>query len=520
VPGQAGYFVAADDKTPYDLLPAPQLEGTPNAQGGKLPPFLPAMLGKLAQVEPNLSAGDLTLLTTGASGLASVEGVDTRVQNATSLPNGPFQLTGPSMPYDAYTGDPVHRFYQMWQQSDCSVKHATPANPSGCLSDLYPYVANSYSSSVQGSTAMAFLNVLKGDAPYLKLLADEYTMSDNYHQAQMGGTMVEHFYIAMADNVYFSDGKGEAIPAPADAIANPNPAPGSTRYTRDARYTNCSDMSQPGVAPIVTYLAALPYKPDSKCAPGHYYVLNNQSPGYKTDGSLDPAGVPPTAVRSIGDALNEKGISFRYYGAGYRLALSGNAEAAALYCDICNPFQYQSLIMGDAAKRAENLKDTTDLYADIAAGTLPAVSYVKPDGLTDGHPESSKLNLFESFVRNIVDRVKAKPELFANTAIFVTFDEGGGYYDSGFIQPLDFFGDGPRIPFIVVSPYSTGGHIDHGYADHASVVKFIERNWGLSPLSDRSRDNLPNPEASPNPYVPANMPAIGDLSGMFNFARK
>ena len=88
VPGQTGYFIAADDKTPYDLLPAPQLEGTPNAQGDKLPPFLPALLGKLAQVEPNLSAGDLTLLTTGASGLASVEGVDTRVQNATSLPNG------------------------------------------------------------------------------------------------------------------------------------------------------------------------------------------------------------------------------------------------------------------------------------------------------------------------------------------------------------------------------------------------------------------------------------------------
>ena len=431
VPGQTSYFIAAGDKKPYDLLPAPQLEGTPNAQSEKLPPFLPALLGKLAQFEPNLSVGDLTLLTTGASGLPSVEGVDTRVQNATSLPNGPFQLTGPSMPYDAYTGDPVHRFYQMWQQSDCSVKHATAANPSGCLSDLYPYVADSFSSSVQGGLAMAFLNVLKGDAPYLKALADEYTMSDNYHQAQMGGTMVEHFYIAMADNLYFSDGKGNAIPAPADAIANPNPALGSTRYTLDARYSNCSDMSQPGVAPIVTYLASLPYKPDSKCAPGHYYVLNNDSPGYNTDGTLNPTGVPPTAVRSIGDALNEKGVSFRYYGAGYRLALSGNAEAAALYCDICNPFQYQSSIMGDAAQRAEHLKDTTDLYADIAGGTLPAVSYVKPDGLIDGHPQSSKLNLFESFVRNIVDRVKAKPELFANTAIFVTFDEGGGYYDFG-----------------------------------------------------------------------------------------
>ncbi len=51
-------------------------------------------------------------------------------------------------------------------------------------------------------------------------------------------------------------------------------------------------------------------------------------------------------------------------------------------------------------------------------------------------------------------------------------------------------------------------------------MKFIERNWGLRPLSERSRDNLPNPEASPNPYVPANMPAVGDLFSMFNFTRK
>src|SRR6266851_2152302 len=57
----------------------------------------------------------------------------------------------------------------------------------------------------------------------------------------------------------------------------------------------------------------------------------------------------------------------------------------------------------------------------------------------------------------------ANPELKANTALFITFDEGGGYYDSGFIQPLDFFGDGPRIPLVVVSPYSTGGRVVHSY---------------------------------------------------------
>ena len=143
-------------------------------------------------------------------------------------------------------------------------------------------------------------------------------------------------------------------------------------------------------------------------------------------------------MRSIGDALNEKGIPFRYYGGGFNAALSGNA---LFYCDICNPFQYQASIMADPASRAAHLKDTQDLLGDIEAGALPAVSYVKPDWWTDGHPKTSKLGLFEAFARNIVERIKAKPELFAKTAIIVTFDEGGGYYDSGFIQPLDFFGD-------------------------------------------------------------------------------
>jgi phospholipase C len=101
--------------------------------------------------------------------------------------------------------------------------------------------------------------------------------------------------------------------------------------------------------------------------------------------------------------------------------------------------------MTNAAVRTAHLKDTSDLYADIQNGTLPAVSFVKPDGFVDGHPASSKLNLFEGFTKKIVDGVMSNPHLQENTAIFVTFDETGGYYDSGYIQPLDFFGDGPRI---------------------------------------------------------------------------
>ena len=143
---------------------------------------------------------------------------------------------------------------------------------------------------------------------------------------------------------------------------------------------------------------------------------------------------------------------------------------------------------------ADHMRDVTDLFTDLTNGTLPAVSYVKPDGTMDGHPASSKWTLFEAFAKNIIELAQSNQELWAETAIFVTVDEGGGYYDSGFIQPVDFFGTGPRIPMIAVSPFSTGGHISHAYNEHSSFVKFVERNWMLdTTLSDRSRDNLPNP---------------------------
>ena len=109
--------------------------------------------------------------------------------------------------------------------------------------------------------------------------------------------------------------------------------------------------------------------------------------------------------------------------------------------------------------------------------------------------------------------------MWSSTAIFITTDEGGGYYDSGYVQPLDFFGDGTRIPLIVVSPYVRPGHISHDYTDHVSLLKFIERNWNLGTISQRSRDGLPNPtyDGNGSEYVPANSPAIGDLFDLFAF---
>ncbi len=566
------YGVSPQEKTVYATLPPPLV-------GGPKTPYISNITDAIAS-ENGLDPAYYQYLTTGGTGQTS-HTPDQRIQDVLNLPPGPFQLTSESFPYDSYAASPVHRYYQMFQQLDCNIHYATYANPSGCKSDLFPWVEVTVGAGTngaaqptgfsnlttgEGSTSMGFYNMLQGDASYTKYLADNYAMSDNYHQPAKGGTGLDSIYLGFGDAIYFSDANfNPAKPPhkievwkdqPADAgvvdeIENPDPQPATNNwYTEDGyggggfgspvsgggSYTNCSDSDAPGVGAVLNYLASLPYQVDPKCDPGRYYLLNNYNPGYFGDGSNaytdhfvynTPFTIPPVNQPSIADILLEKGVSWKYYGDQwnaylgdkYQLNYGAVGAKSDQYCNICNPFQYQAQVMADPAVRTAHLKDTADLYNDIKNGTLPAVSYVKPSGWVDGHPASSKWNLYEGFVKKIVDAVKSNETLWESTAIFVTADEGGGYYDSGYVQAVDFFGDGTRIPLIVVSPYTKPGHISHTYTDHVSILKFIERNWDLPTISKRSRDNLPNPKHEPkNPYVPKNSPAIGDLMDIFDFS--
>src|SRR5579872_528603 len=173
------YTVSPLHVGPYTNLPPTNTQGAPTAPSDAHPaPFQTISAAELA--EPGLLPADYKKLTTGATGLAQGV-VDTRIANVYTLKNGPYQLT-PSVPYDAYAGSPVHRFYQMWQQLDCNVKYATKSNPSGCVADLFPWVEVvtgtggngqprpkpfNYLTTHEGSISMEFFNVQQGDAPYL-----------------------------------------------------------------------------------------------------------------------------------------------------------------------------------------------------------------------------------------------------------------------------------------------------------------------------------------------------------------
>jgi phospholipase C len=574
-------FLLSPDKEyfPEQHLPAPLVGGPKDSY------IADDSLDLAEQSENGLPPEYYLSLVSGGTGQTS-KTPDQRITNVNSLKAGPFQLTNETtFNYTDYAASPVHRFYQMWQQLDCSLKHLTPENPSGCDAKSFAWVevsvgagtnglaqpanfSEEYSPTAkvtgEGSTALGFYNVQQGDVPYFKSLADDYAMSDNFHQSVNGGTGANHIMLGHGDAIWFSDGKGHALTPPhnqevakgsanagvVDEIENPNPEAGTNNWYKEdgygggsygsasyggGSYSNCADPTQPGVSAVVEYLQSLPHPIDPHCEVGHYYLLNNYNPGYFGNGNnaftdLSPDNtvftIPPSSVPSIGDSLLAANISWKYYGDQwdnyvpdpYQLNYGAIGAKTDEYCNICNPFQYDTSIMANEKIRTAHIQDTANLYQDIANGTLPAVSFVKPSGLVDGHPASSKLDLFEGFTKKIIDAVQANPDLWKDTAIIITEDEGGGYYDSGYVQPLDFFGDGTRIPLIVVSPFTKAGHISHNYSDHVSILKFIERNWGLKPVSNRSRDNFENPIVSAsNPYVPLNSPAISDLWDLFNF---
>jgi phospholipase C len=476
---------------------------------------------------------------------------------ATLTANGPFQITRFAQYGEAFgleTGDPVHRFFQMWQQTGGSNADlgrytwvAVTAGRGGDSRGTTPEQPG------QGGELMGFFNVLAGDAPYFRELAERYALSDNHHQSIMGGTGANFFALATGDvAVYTRDGE-PAVP-PARQIEDPSPAAGTANfYVHDGygggSWVACADPGAPGVGPLRARLAALRRGPN--CAPGSYYLVNNYDPPFRPDGSAVELGpdrpvYPPQYMANIGSALTAAGVSWGWYSGGrddgdvagdplYPVvrrrvvkALPPTASAAAI--DAATLAQARNFIynaLGDPLTAfpaviksglASHLQGLDAFDAALAAHALPAVSFVVPKNLDSGHPGYSVPARYEAFVRSLVAKVQADPELWRSAAILVTADEGGGYFDSGYIQILDFFGDGPRIPLLVVSPYARPGHVDHSYGDHASVLKFIEYNWRLGPLSGRSRDRLPNPRPSArDPYRPANSPAIGDLTTLFAF---
>jgi phospholipase C len=149
-------------------------------------------------------------------------------------------------------------------------------------------------------------------------------------------------------------------------------------------------------------------------------------------------------------------------------------------------------------RHIQGTRSVANFYADAEAGRLPQVSFidpwfVTPEGLAnDDHPHAD-IRLGQQFISDVVRAFIESPQ-WESGALFITYDEWGGFWDH--VAPPQVndprrkqgFGQlGFRVPTMLVSPYSRGGHTDHGVYDHTSILKFIETNWALKPLAKLHR---------------------------------
>lgn len=287
------------------------------------------------------------------------------------------------------------------------------------------------------------------------------------------------------------------------------------------------------------------YEPNASWSlPSHLYMVSGWSAKCSSPdpmscvNALQSPGIPPDAKRlarqgaqgtgpitpplyswtDITYLLHKYGVSWNYYVApGTQPDCANNA----MFCPtqtvlqnpgtpgIWNPLPWFETVQQD--NQLSNIQDTSKFYAAAKAGTLPAVSWIAPNGKNSEHPPAL-VSIGQSYTTSLINAIMQSPD-WSSTAIFLSWDDWGGFYDH--VQPpsVDVNGYGLRVPAIVISPYAKSGYIDHQTLSHDAYLKFIEDDFMGSQRIDPATDGRPDPR----PSVRENASILGNLVNDFNF---
>lgn len=178
---------------------------------------------------------------------------------------------------------------------------------------------------------------------------------------------------------------------------------------------------------------------------------------------------------------------------------------------IWNPLPYFDTVKQDG--ELGNIQDLSKFYAAAAAGTLPAVSWICPNGKYSEHPPGL-VSDGQGYVTGLINAIMRSPD-WNSTAIFLAWDDWGGFYDHVVPPTVDENGYGLRVPGLVISPYARKGLIDHQTLSFDAYVKFIEDDFLSGKRIDPKTDGRPDPR----PDVRENLAQLGDLRADFDFSQ-
>ncbi|MEO8535939.1 MAG: acid phosphatase [Betaproteobacteria bacterium] len=381
-----------------------------------------------------------------------------------NLPNRPFRIDAPpiNLPLSVPTRDLIHEFYRNQEQID------------GGRNDRY------VAASDAGALAMGYYD---GSSLPMWNWAREYTLADNFFMGAFGGSYLNHLWLVCACTPV-DDHAPQNLHAQVDERGWLK-----TRATSPSSVlTGAGEFLGGGVTPdgFSVNTTQPPYQP-SRVPPAKGGDARYADPAKHS--------LPPQTLKTIGDTLSAKGVTWAWYAGAWddalrdgmqppdaaRKVLATRADGAPYFVTHHHPFNYFARFAPGTADRERHLKDYTEMVAAIERGDLPQVAFYKPTGVLNQHPGYADILAGDEHVAKLVARIRASP-LWATTAIIVTYDENGGFWDHVAPPKGDRWGPGTRVPTIIISPFAKRNHVDHTSYDTTSILKLLTRRFGLEPL--------------------------------------
>jgi phospholipase C len=245
-----------------------------------------------------------------------------------------------------------------------------------------------------------------------------------------------------------------------------------------------------------------------------------QDPGFPPDRPENRTGKPPIyAWTDLTYLLHKHDVSWRYY------VFSGtepDCEDDDMICEsvkqrartpgIWNPLPFFTTVQDD--HQVDNVVSLSSYFKAARTGNLPAVSWIDPAGSVSEHPPAL-VTAGQTYVTKLVNAAMRGPE-WKSTAIFLAWDDWGGFYDHVAPPRVDDNGYGLRVPGLVISPYARRGFVDHQILSFDAYAKFIEDDFLGGSRLDPKTDGRPDPR----PDVRERAPILGDLARDFDFGQK
>ncbi|MGB3270311.1 MAG: acid phosphatase, partial [Rhodanobacter sp.] len=421
----------------------------------------------------------------------------------TGLPNRPFALhtpTGELLPHGVITRDLVHRFYENQLQIN------------GGRND--GFVA-------WGNTGAMPMGHYADTASSLRLwqLARQYTLCDNFFMGAFGGSFLNHQYLVAAQPPFFPHADQGPAKFQIAQLQGDDPTGILPKFAEDSPASAMQGRPKWASRDAIT--------PD-------FWVVNTLGPAYAPGFSHDPRDprladpaspntLPAQTHLTIGDALSEAGIDWAWYAGAWQLALEGRGDGNHDdFPEIPNfqphhqPLNYFRQFAPGTAARARHLRDagigssadSNHFIAAIEAGTLPPVTFYKPQGDLNMHAGYASLEAGDEHLAQVVEALQKSPQ-WPNMLVVLTVDENGGWWDHVAPPRGDRWGPGTRIPALVISPHARRAHVDHTIYDTGSILRFLTRRFGLR--------QLPGLKLRDASMIAAGGPPPGDLTNALHF---